>query len=186
MTKWALRNASWFKCQSSNSPYQQNIKRKKSKVQLSQQAQKEYQKLTHNKSSQSSQKFRKQLPPVPSPRPHLINPTSPPAQNKPGSIILTKHYGILYQKREIWRRPNYGAKYEGRHKTTGQVVARKTVRLESKEAGLLNTAVQETSLLKELCHPITISFQDVLMQNSRLHFILKFLGSQQTFAFYCS
>lgn len=43
--------------------------------------------------------------------------------------------------------------YKGRHKTTGQVVAMKKIRLESEEEGVPSTAVREVSLLQELKHP---------------------------------
>ena len=43
--------------------------------------------------------------------------------------------------------------YKGRHKTTGQVVAMKKIRLESEEEGVPSTAIREISLLKELHHP---------------------------------
>lgn len=47
----------------------------------------------------------------------------------------------------------YGVVYKGRHKTTGQVVAMKKIRLESEEEGVPSTAVREVSLLQELKHP---------------------------------
>uniref|UniRef100_A0A8C5KLY8 Protein kinase domain-containing protein n=1 Tax=Jaculus jaculus TaxID=51337 RepID=A0A8C5KLY8_JACJA len=56
----------------------------------------------------------------------------------------------------------YGVVYKGRHKTTGQVVAMKKIRLET--------------LLKELRHPNIVGLQDVLMQDSRLYLIFEFLA----------
>lgn len=66
--------------------------------------------------------------------------------------------------------------YKGRHKTTGQVVAMKKIRLESEEEGVPSTAIREISLLKELRHPNIVSLQDVLMQDSRLYLIFEFLS----------
>uniref|UniRef100_A0A9L0ST43 Cyclin dependent kinase 1 n=1 Tax=Equus caballus TaxID=9796 RepID=A0A9L0ST43_HORSE len=70
----------------------------------------------------------------------------------------------------------YGVVYKGRHKTTGQVVAMKKIRLESEEEGVPSTAIREISLLKELRHPNIVSLQDVLMQDSRLYLIFEFLS----------
>ncbi|KAF3828074.1 hypothetical protein GH733_001346, partial [Mirounga leonina] len=70
----------------------------------------------------------------------------------------------------------YGVVYKGRHKTTGQVVAMKKIRLESEEEGVPSTAIREISLLKELRHPNIVSLQDVLMQDARLYLIFEFLS----------
>ncbi|XP_012872503.1 PREDICTED: cyclin-dependent kinase 1 [Dipodomys ordii] len=70
----------------------------------------------------------------------------------------------------------YGVVYKGRHKTTGQIVAMKKIRLESEEEGVPSTAIREISLLKELRHPNIVSLQDVLMQDSRLYLIFEFLS----------
>lgn len=48
--------------------------------------------------------------------------------------------------------------YKGRHKTTGQVVAMKKIRLESEEEGVPSTAIREISLLKELRHPNIVRY----------------------------
>ena len=52
----------------------------------------------------------------------------------------------------------YGVVYKGRHKSTGQVVAMKKIRLESEEEGVPSTAVREISLLKELQHPNVVRY----------------------------
>ncbi|XP_036294293.1 cyclin-dependent kinase 1 isoform X2 [Pipistrellus kuhlii] len=70
----------------------------------------------------------------------------------------------------------YGVVYKGRHKTTGQIVAMKKIRLESEEEGVPSTAIREISLLKELRHPNIVSLQDVLMQDSRLYLIFEYLS----------
>lgn len=71
-----------------------------------------------------------------------------------------------YTKIEKIGEGTYGVVYKGRHKTTGQVVAMKKIRLESEEEGVPSTAIREISLLKELRHPNIVSLQDVLMQDS--------------------
>ncbi|KFO37148.1 Cyclin-dependent kinase 1 [Fukomys damarensis] len=58
-----------------------------------------------------------------------------------------------YTKIEKIGEGTYGVVYKGRHKTTGQVVAMKKIRLESEEEGVPSTAIREISLLKELRHP---------------------------------
>ncbi|KAI1231657.1 Cyclin-dependent kinase 1, partial [Lamprotornis superbus] len=77
-----------------------------------------------------------------------------------------------YTKIEKIGEGTYGVVYKGRHKTTGQVVAMKKIRLESEEEGVPSTAIREISLLKELNHPNI----DVLMQDSRLYLVFEFLS----------
>uniref|UniRef100_A0A8C7N768 Cell division control protein 2 homolog n=1 Tax=Oncorhynchus kisutch TaxID=8019 RepID=A0A8C7N768_ONCKI len=81
-----------------------------------------------------------------------------------------------YVKIEKIGEGTYGVVYKGRHKTTGQVVAMKKIRLESEEEGVPSTAVREISLLKELAHPNVVQLLDVLMQESRLYLIFEFLS----------
>ncbi|XP_036121402.1 cyclin-dependent kinase 1 isoform X6 [Molossus molossus] len=81
-----------------------------------------------------------------------------------------------YTKIEKIGEGTYGVVYKGRHKTTGQVVAMKKIRLESEEEGVPSTAIREISLLKELRHPNIVSLQDVLMQDSRLYLIFEYLS----------
>ncbi|XP_064450741.1 cyclin-dependent kinase 1 isoform X1 [Mirounga angustirostris] len=81
-----------------------------------------------------------------------------------------------YTKIEKIGEGTYGVVYKGRHKTTGQVVAMKKIRLESEEEGVPSTAIREISLLKELRHPNIVSLQDVLMQDARLYLIFEFLS----------
>uniref|UniRef100_A0A673UMM5 Protein kinase domain-containing protein n=1 Tax=Suricata suricatta TaxID=37032 RepID=A0A673UMM5_SURSU len=81
-----------------------------------------------------------------------------------------------YTKIEKIGEGTYGVVYKDKHKTTGQVVAMRTIRLESEEEGVPSTAIQEIFLLKELRHPYIVSLQDVLMQDSRLYLIFEFLS----------
>ncbi|XP_009950749.1 PREDICTED: cyclin-dependent kinase 1 isoform X3 [Leptosomus discolor] len=81
-----------------------------------------------------------------------------------------------YTKIEKIGEGTYGVVYKGRHKTTGQVVAMKKIRLESEEEGVPSTAIREISLLKELRHPNIVCLQDVLMQDSRLYLVFEFLS----------
>ncbi|CAB1312749.1 unnamed protein product [Coregonus sp. 'balchen'] len=71
-----------------------------------------------------------------------------------------------YLKIEKIGEGTYGVVYKGRHKSTGQVVAMKKIRLESEEEGVPSTAVREISLLKELAHPNVV----------RLYLIFEFLS----------
>ncbi|KAL1789076.1 cyclin-dependent kinase 1, partial [Sigmodon hispidus] len=81
-----------------------------------------------------------------------------------------------YIKTEKIGEGTYGVVYKGRHRTTGQIVAMKKIRLESEEEGMPSTAIRAISLLKELRHPNIVSLQDVLMQDSRLYLIFEFLS----------
>ena len=58
----------------------------------------------------------------------------------------------------------YGVVYKAQHKTTGNIVAMKKIRLETEEEGVPSTAIREISLLRELEHPNIVSLEDVLMQ----------------------
>uniref|UniRef100_A0A3B4EEC4 Cell division control protein 2 homolog n=1 Tax=Pygocentrus nattereri TaxID=42514 RepID=A0A3B4EEC4_PYGNA len=81
-----------------------------------------------------------------------------------------------YLKIEKIGEGTYGVVYKGRHKSTGQVVALKKIRLESEEEGVPSTAVREISLLKELQHPNVVRLLDVLMQESKLYLVFEFLS----------
>uniref|UniRef100_A0A8D0CLW1 Cyclin-dependent kinase 1 n=1 Tax=Scleropages formosus TaxID=113540 RepID=A0A8D0CLW1_SCLFO len=81
-----------------------------------------------------------------------------------------------YLKIEKIGEGTYGVVYKGKHKSTGQVVAMKKIRLESEEEGVPSTAVREISLLKELQHPNVVCLLDVLMQESRLYLIFEYLS----------
>ena len=47
----------------------------------------------------------------------------------------------------------YGVVYKAQHKTTGEYVALKKIRLEKEDDGVPSTAIREISLLKGLKHP---------------------------------
>lgn len=66
--------------------------------------------------------------------------------------------GVTYQIFTLCILGTYGVVYKGRHKTTGQVVAMKKIRLESEEEGVPSTAIREISLLKELRHPNIVRY----------------------------
>lgn len=66
--------------------------------------------------------------------------------------------GVTWQTFTLSISGTYGVVYKGRHKTTGQVVAMKKIRLESEEEGVPSTAIREISLLKELRHPNIVRY----------------------------
>ena len=68
----------------------------------------------------------------------------------------------------------YGVVYKGRHKTTGQVVAMKKIRLESEEEGVPSTAIREISLLKELRHPNIVRYGIISESFSACYFTCEF------------
>lgn len=61
-----------------------------------------------------------------------------------------------YIKTEKIGESTYGVMHQGRHKTTGQVVAMMKIRRESKEEEISSTVILGISLLKELCHSNTV------------------------------
>ena len=70
-----------------------------------------------------------------------------------------------YTKMEKLGEGTYGVVYKARHKTTGEIVALKKIRLECDDEGCPSTAVREISLLKELkMHPFIVQLLDVIHQ----------------------
>jgi cyclin-dependent kinase 1 len=86
-----------------------------------------------------------------------------------------------FQKLEKIGEGTYGVVYKARHKTTGQLVALKKIRLECDDEGCPSTAVREISLLKELkLHPFIVQLLDVIHQgssnqSSKLYLVFEFL-----------
>ena len=58
-----------------------------------------------------------------------------------------------YEKLEKLGEGTYGVVYKAKHKTTGEIVAVKRIRLEKEDDGVPSTAIREISLLKNLKHP---------------------------------
>jgi len=72
-----------------------------------------------------------------------------------------------YTKMEKLGEGTYGVVYKARHKTTGDIVALKKIRLECDDEGCPSTAVREISLLKELkMHPFIVQLLDVIHQGA--------------------
>ncbi|KNC72703.1 hypothetical protein SARC_14737, partial [Sphaeroforma arctica JP610] len=57
-----------------------------------------------------------------------------------------------YKRLEKIGSGTYGVVYKAKHKTTGEVVALKRIRLEGDDEGVPSTAIREVSTLMELKH----------------------------------
>ena len=64
-----------------------------------------------------------------------------------------------FQKIEKIGEGTYGVVFKGRNLKTDEIVAMKTIRLESEDEGVPSTAIREISLLKELQHPNIVGLQ---------------------------
>nr|QKG02511.1 Cdc2 [Locusta migratoria] len=81
----------------------------------------------------------------------------------------------VYHKLEKLGEGTYGVVYKGKHKTTGQLVAMKKVRLENEDEGVPSTTIREISLLRELVHPNIVKLEDVIMDESRVYLIFEYM-----------
>ncbi|GBG25550.1 Cyclin-dependent kinase 1 [Hondaea fermentalgiana] len=71
----------------------------------------------------------------------------------------------------------YGVVYKAKHRSSGELVALKKIRLEVEDEGVPSTALREISLLKELEHPNIVRLRDVEHQQSpaRLYLVFEWL-----------
>lgn len=69
----------------------------------------------------------------------------------------------------------YGIVYKARNKETQEIVALKSIRLDSVDEGVPCTAIREISLLKELVHPSIVHLHDVIYTEKKLTLVFEFL-----------
>lgn len=69
----------------------------------------------------------------------------------------------------------YGIVYKARNKETQEIVALKSIRLDSVDEGVPCTAIREISLLKELVHPSIVRLYDVIYTEKKLTLVFEFL-----------
>ena len=69
----------------------------------------------------------------------------------------------------------YGVVYKALHKTTGEYVALKKIKLEKEEDGVPSTAIREISLLKGLSHPNVVELKEVLYTIDCLYLVFEYV-----------
>ncbi|KAK8793055.1 hypothetical protein WA538_002566 [Blastocystis sp. DL] len=69
----------------------------------------------------------------------------------------------------------YGVVFQARDTRTGEIVALKKIRLNSREEGIPSTAIREIALLKELHHPNIVRLYDVIHTENCLTMVFEFL-----------
>jgi cyclin-dependent kinase len=67
-----------------------------------------------------------------------------------------------YEKLEQVGEGTYGVVCKARDIDSGEIVALKTIKLESEDEGIPSTAIREIALLKELSHPNIVRLVNVL------------------------
>eukprot|EP01136_Pigoraptor_vietnamica_P020542 Opistho-1_new@69558 len=79
-----------------------------------------------------------------------------------------------YEKIEKLGEGTYGVVYKAQNQETGDIVALKSIRLDSEEEGVPCTAIREISLLKELKHVNIVRLHDVLHTDKKLTLVFEY------------
>lgn len=69
----------------------------------------------------------------------------------------------------------YGVVYKGIHKTTGEGVALKRIKLDTQSEGVPSTTLREISLLREIDHPNVVKLKDVVMMPDKMYLVFEFI-----------
>eukprot|EP00178_Gracilaria_changii_P016613 TRINITY_DN47865_c0_g1_i1.p1 TRINITY_DN47865_c0_g1~~TRINITY_DN47865_c0_g1_i1.p1 ORF type:complete len:311 (-),score=55.06 TRINITY_DN47865_c0_g1_i1:57-989(-) len=80
-----------------------------------------------------------------------------------------------YQKIDKLGEGTYGVVFKAQHRERGDIVALKSIRLDSEDEGVPCTAIREISLLKELNHPNIVRLYDVVHTEKKLTLVFEFL-----------
>eukprot|EP01134_Creolimax_fragrantissima_P007094 CFRG7094T1 len=81
-----------------------------------------------------------------------------------------------YRKLEKIGSGTYGVVYKAKHKTTGEFVALKRIRLEGDDEGVPSTAIREVSTLMELKHQNIVRLLDVCCEDGKLLLVFEYLN----------
>jgi serine/threonine protein kinase len=80
-----------------------------------------------------------------------------------------------YSKLEKLGEGVYGVVYKAKHKTTGEIVALKKVKLDREDEGVPSTSIREISLLHELKHPNVVNLIEALLEDERLTLVFEYV-----------
>ena len=80
-----------------------------------------------------------------------------------------------YEKLEQVGEGTYGVVCKARDIDSGEIVALKTIKLESEDEGIPSTAIREIALLKELSHPNIVRLVNVLHTDKQLTLVFEYL-----------
>lgn len=81
-----------------------------------------------------------------------------------------------FQKLEKIGEGTYGVVYKAKHKSTGELVALKKIRLECSDEGIPSTAVREISILNELSkHPFIVNLLGIIHDTQKLYLVFEYL-----------
>jgi len=69
----------------------------------------------------------------------------------------------------------YGVVYKARNNETGEIVALKSIRLDTVDEGVPATAIREISILKDLKHPNVVRLYDTIHTENKLTLVFEFL-----------
>lgn len=82
-----------------------------------------------------------------------------------------------YENTGLLGEGTYGKVYKAKCISTGDILALKKIRLDSKEEGIPSTAIREIALLKELQHPNIVKLCDVIHTEQKLTLVFEFVES---------
>ena len=87
------------------------------------------------------------------------------------------HFSLMQRYEELKKvgEGTYGVVYQARDTVTGEIVALKKIRLNSREEGIPSTAIREIALLKELHHPNIVRLYDVIHTENCLTMVFEYL-----------
>jgi len=90
---------------------------------------------------------------------------------------MEKAFNAQYEatEKQMLGEGTYGQVYKARHRSTGNIVALKKMKIDSEEEGVPSTALREVALLRALDHENVVRLFDVCCSPSKLILVFEFL-----------